>query len=128
MLRAAGARRGKGDAIREKSKDVTIHGFVIAAATAQAIELRGGGEANQHLVIARNRIAGNGSANCQGSVLISVDNDRTVVVSKSHRGQRPGRDRNPGRRGPGDLGIHLDRDGVERRVRRRGAGDDPTHS
>jgi len=71
-----------GHAIRfQQSKVVTLRGLTITGAGGQAIALLGGNNDNLAIHIERNRIFGNGSAECNGGITVNRGNAGTLIVN-----------------------------------------------
>ncbi|MBI3245681.1 MAG: VCBS repeat-containing protein [Deltaproteobacteria bacterium] len=84
MLDSVSQRCGRGDVITLiDSADITIRGFTITDAGGQAIDIKGGGpkKHNEHIVIERNRIFGNGTNKCQGGIRIGPGTPDTVILN-----------------------------------------------
>lgn len=84
MLDSISQRYGRGDVIRvNASTNITIRGFSITDAGGQAIEIKGGSlrRHNDHIVIERNRIFGNGTSKCQGGIRVGANTPDTVIVN-----------------------------------------------
>ncbi|HEY7165683.1 MAG TPA: tandem-95 repeat protein [Candidatus Binatia bacterium] len=61
-----------------KSQFITVRGLTITGTGAQAISVQDG---NEGIHIERNRIFGNGNANCNGGITIGKDNHGTLIVN-----------------------------------------------
>ena len=71
-----------GYAVRfQQSKFVTLRGLTLTAAGGQAISLLGGNNQNQAIHLERNRLFGNGSAECNGGITIARGNPDTLIVN-----------------------------------------------
>ncbi|MBI3249129.1 MAG: VCBS repeat-containing protein [Deltaproteobacteria bacterium] len=84
MLDSVSQRCGRGDVISiMASADITIRGFTITDAGGQAIDIKGGGlrKHNEHIVIERNRIFGNGTSKCQGGIRVGPGTPDTVILN-----------------------------------------------
>ncbi len=72
----------QGHAIRiQQSRFVTIRGLTITGARGAAIVLLGGSNQNLAVRIERNRIVGNGGADCDGGISIGAGNAGTVILN-----------------------------------------------
>jgi hypothetical protein len=82
VLRGAVTQCTAGHAIRlQQSRYVTIRGLTITGAGGQAISLLGGNNENVAIHIERNRIFGNGSAECSGGITINRGNPDTLIIN-----------------------------------------------
>jgi YD repeat-containing protein len=84
MLDSVSQRCARGDVIVVKiSSNITIRGFTITDAGGQAIDIKGGGPKrhNDHIIIERNRIFGNGTSKCQGGIRVGAQTPDTVILN-----------------------------------------------
>ena len=71
---------GPGIEVRSASY-VTIRGLLITGFTGPALTLRGGAQDNAGIHIERNRIVGNGGADCSGGIVIQSGSPGALVVN-----------------------------------------------
>jgi hypothetical protein len=84
ILDSVSQRCGRGDVITlDASTDITIRGFTITDAGGQAIEIKDGSvrRHNEHIIIERNRIFGNGTSKCQGGIRVGQGTPDTVILN-----------------------------------------------
>jgi hypothetical protein len=86
VLRGAVSQCTAGHAIRlQQSRYITIRGLTITGAGGQAISLLGGNNENVAIHLERNRLFGNGGAECSGGITINRGNPDTLIQSGQSR-------------------------------------------
>jgi RHS repeat-associated protein len=84
MLDSVSQRCFRGDVLTLiASANITIRGFTITDAGGQAIDIKGGGPKrhNDHIIIERNRLFGNGTPQCQGGIRVGANTPDTVILN-----------------------------------------------